>query len=414
MDCLRNIIPKIELHPSQNKGVEMALRFHRVLLGHDTGMGKSYMYATVIRGLLNANPDGKHIIVMIHDSMSQLPQDIANLAECPVAAVDATQSSANYFSKLFATNSVICMTYEAFTVPSILLELYQCLPLVESFSLDEAHHASNWDTSDTALMIRAFAQFAKYNIGLTATPMTVSSKQFYRLMNILDRDLSSRRDETFANKYTERYLPANREDYGIKGQYKTTLIPVVPQVDQLGKQSGIVFKGLKGTGAEHQVEALVKVLQERVADGKQCIVYIAYHDSRHWVEQHLDEAGLRYTSIHGQVVSKDERAKRAALFRDRKVDILLTSISESLNLSADVVVFYEFNAKMKQVIGRAHRGLEGKNLEIVVIITQDTDEVDFFKEKVQQRAERAQTILHKDYSEILALGDEIDKMQLND
>lgn len=411
-EALKHIAPDVELHAAQNAGIEMALKYRKVLLSHDTGMGKSYMCAVVIRALINAEPQSKHIVVMVHDSIEQLPKDIAKIARVPVAAVDATAASAKAFASLLTNNSVICMTYDAFMEIGMALTLFSCIHKITSIAIDEAHHVANWNTSDRAFMVRAMAQYCPFILGLTATPMVVSALQFYRTMNLIDRTLSFRRDETKYGKYSERYLPVNREEYGLKGKYKPTLITVDPQLNQIGKQSGVVFSKLKGYGAEHQVSALIEVLRARIREEKQIIVYIAHHEVREWVEQHLEQEGIASVSINGRVVNQNERAARMAKFTTGEVPVLLTSITESLNLSADVIVFYEFDARMKQVMGRGHRGLHGKELEIVLIVTKDTDEISFFQEKVVERAQKAQTLLHKDYSEILALGDQIKKLDI--
>lgn len=413
MDVLRHIAPGVALHPSQVAGVQMALTYKKVLLGHDTGMGKSYMCAVEIRALVNADPDSKHLIVMVHDSIDQLPKDIARIAQVPVAAVDATAASAKMLPTLLMNNSVVCVTYEAFLEQGMALTLFSCVHKLTSLTIDEAHHAANWNTSDRSFMLRALAQYFPFVLGLTATPMIVSAMQFYRTMNLVDRTLSFRRDETRYGKYQERYLPVNREDYGLKGEYKPTVLPVDPQMNQLGKQTGVVFRNIKGFGAENQVNALLGVVKQRLAENKKIIVYIAHHEVREWVEQHLEEEGIPHVSINGRVTNQAVRMQRTLQFTTGECSVLLTSITESLNLPADVIVFYEFDARMKQVIGRGHRGLAGKELEVVVIMTKGTDEVDFFQEKVVDRAQKAQTLLHKDYSEILDLGAQVRNLNLD-
>lgn len=99
-------------------------------------------------------------------------------------------------------------------------------------------------------------------------------------------------------------------------------------------------------------------------------------------------------------------------FAKREVDVLITSVSESLNIDADTVIFYEFTTKIKQVMGRAHRGLYGKELELVFIVTKDTAEVEFFDKYIYRRSITLQRLLQKDYSEFISIGLQLKQMSV--
>ena len=89
-------------------------------------------------------------------------------------------------------------------------------------------------------------------------------------------------------------------------------------------------------------------------------------------------------------------------------------MTESLNIDADVVVFYEFTTLVKQVIGRAHRGLAGKLLEIAFVITRDSDEVEYFMKYIYARSLAVQKLLQKDYSELIEIGKKVEQLNLDD
>ena len=78
LQCVENIVPGLELPEFQNTGAQMALLNKRVALGADTGLGKTFTYAVFVRGLLNRNPENKHVLVIIHDSIKQVPTDVAD------------------------------------------------------------------------------------------------------------------------------------------------------------------------------------------------------------------------------------------------------------------------------------------------------------------------------------------------
>lgn len=411
--CLENILPDVEIPEFQNMGICQALLNKKMLLGFDTGTGKTFTYAVIVRGLLNRNPEKKHIFVIIHDSIEQAPSDLSALTAVPVAAFTGERGEAGRLTALWESNSIFVMTYESFRNPSIVLFLYKHLMEIESFVIDEAHHCANWDTSDTAFMIRSLCHYIPFVEELSATPATRESQQFYRLINIIDRTVSPRRDESNYGAYQNRYLPVNRSDYDIKGNYKSTLEVVTPMAHQVGNIHGDVFRVVKGPGAVNQVERLVQVVLDRRRQGKSIIVYVHLHAVREWIEEHFKGAGISFVSLTGRITKQEERKKMLERFGNREIDVLITSVSESLNIDADVVIFYEFTTKIKQVMGRAHRGLTGKELELIFILTKDTAEIDFFQKYIYKRSLTLQRILRKDYSEFIQIGSQLKTMNIS-
>lgn len=413
LKCLENILPDLELPPFQNVGVYLSLVNKKMLLGFDTGTGKTFTYAVFVRGLLNRNPEKKHVFVIIHDSLEQAPRDLSSLTAVPVQAISGAVGEAGRLSHLWDSTSIFVMTYESFRNPNVVLFLYRHLPEIESMVVDEAHHCANWDTSDTAFMIRALSRYLEYVDGLSATPATREGRQFYRIMNVLDRTISAQRDETNVGAYKDRYLPVNRSDYELKGNYKPIPIIITPMAYQVGRVRGDVFKTIKGPGAVNQVERLVKECLERKRKGQSVIVYVHLHCVREWVEEHFTAAGITFESLTGRVTKREERQRMLDSFARRAVDVLITSVTESLNIDADVVMFYEFTTRIKQVMGRAHRGLAPKDLELLFFITKDTAEVDFFQKYIYKRSITLQRLLQKDYSEFIKIGEQLKEMNIS-
>lgn len=411
LQCLQTILPDVELPDFQLKGLELTLINQKMLLAFDTGTGKTFTYSAIVRALMNRNPEKKHILVIINDSIEQVPRDVQNLTGLNVFAFDGKADSTRLLQLRWNKGSVFCLTLEALRQMDLVCFLYMHLTEIESWVIDEAHHVSNWDNSDTAFMIRSLTQYIPFVVELSATPMTRESKQYYRLMNLLDRNISHKRNETLRGKYVDRYMPVNRKDYDIKGKYTSTLIPVTPTLDQMKEQHGIVFRKLKGTGAVPQVEALLQTIECRLENNKKIIVSVHYHDTREWVEKHLVERGIPFVSIHGRITKRDDKNALLNRFKSGECDVLITSVTESLNIDADVVIFYEFSTSVKQVIGRAHRGLSGKPLEVVFILTLETDEIEFFRKYIYERSLTIQKLLCKDYSELIEIGEKVEELQ---
>lgn len=411
--CLSNILPDVELPPFQLAGMQSVFENKKMLLAFDTGTGKTFTYAGIVRGLLNRDPSKKHILVIIHDSITQVPNDVRELTNVYVEAFDGTEESVGRLKYFWNRTSIFCLTLEALRVFGIVKFLFDHLMEIESFTIDEAHHVSNWDESDTAFMIRSLVRAIPYVVELSATPITRESKQYYRLMNLLDRNMSPHRDETYLGRYVNRYLPVNRQDYELKGDYISTLLLVEPTIEQIGPQKGIVFKKIKGSGAVPQVKKLISFTKQRLSEGKRVLIYLHYHDTREWVEFNFQGEGIPYVSLHGKIRTKAEREVILDKFRNKEVDVLITSVTESLNIDADVVIFYEFTTMVKQVIGRAHRGLNPKPLEVAFVLTRDTDEVEFFMKYIYKRSLTIQKLLGKDYSELIAIGKQVEQLCLD-
>lgn len=412
LQCLENIIPDMEVYSFQNAGLQSVLLNKKMLLGFDTGTGKTFTYSLIVRALLNRHPEKKHLFIIIHDSIDQALKDVSSLVAAPVAVYSSVDGQLKKLSREWDATSVVIITYEVFQRDDIVLFLYRHLKDVESLVVDEAHHASNWDVSNGAFMLRALAHYVPFVVELSATPVTRDSMQFYRLMNLMDRNLSARRDETYMGLYDDRYMSVNRGDYDIKGKYTVTPEIVSPLPNQVGNIKGVIFKVLKGTGAYPQAEATVRLVKNRLRQGKRIIIYVHYHDSRQWLEKNLSEAGVSTVSLHGKITNRDERQEILRRFGDREVNVLLTSVSESLNIDADVVIFYEFTTKLKQVLGRAHRGLSAKELELVFVLTKNTVEIDYFLKYVYARSLTIQKLLGKDYSEFIQAGECIKEMRI--
>ena len=246
----------------------------------------------------------------------------------------------------------------------------------------------------------------EYVIALTATPITSNKSQFPRLRNLVDRNISYKLYESITSSSINKgYIQVNRKDYGLKGNYTTRIIWCEPMIHQIGKIKGNIFAVTKGTGATNQVNKLIEVLEDQ-KDAK-VIIYVHYHDSRLWLEKNLKAAGYNFVSLHGKITNRVERKNLLDRFNSGEVNIFITSVTTALDISADSILFYEFTTSVKQMIGRPHRGLVPKDLNIYFFITRDTEELEFFSKYIYYRSLEIQTLIGKDYSEILSVGTEL-------
>ena len=166
-----------------------------------------------------------------------------------------------------------------------------------------------------------------------------------------------------------------------------------------------LFDICKGEGAVEQATSLAQLI--KFNENKRGLVYIKRHSIREYVLPFLKEAGITYRCINGKTPHKERKHILEEFNENKNVDVIITSVTEALDLDCDYVIFYEFTVEIKQMIGRAQRGFTDKNLFVFYMITDKTKEVDYFYNNIFKRCEVAAHVLNKDYSEVLSLEDEL-------
>ncbi len=413
-DALLAVLGDIALEPIQVHGVIRSLLEKRVILRYDTGLGKTIMMSVILRALINKDPNKKRIVFVMKDQEIETPRKMAPIVQAPILFTSAETVKLQQFYQNWDRASVILLTYQCLQNIDLVSFLYQNLEEIDAIFIDEAHLASNWNEADTSFMLRALTDKVEYCIALTATPVIKDTHQFARLRNLVDREIPYRYDEDVSVPSPHKaFVNINRQDFGLKGNYICKAEFVQPMLHQLGNLAGNIFDITKGEGAVNQVSKLVELLKERA--NKKVLVYIRYHKTRLWVEDYLKRNHVAFQSIHGKVTKAKERKQILDNFNSGKITVLLTSLTTSLDIDADTVIMYEFTTYVKQMIGRAHRGLSPKDLEILFLLTRDTEEIKYFLKYIYYRSEMIQNTLGIDYYEFIKLGQELEKeMQKSD
>ncbi|MFG6349251.1 MAG: hypothetical protein K1W15_11120, partial [Lachnospiraceae bacterium] len=156
----------------------------------------------------------------------------------------------------------------------------------------------------------------------------------------------------------------------------------------------------KGSGAINQAVSLVNTI--KALEGKKGLVYVRQHSVREWVIKFFDKAGIRYECINGNVVK--ERPQILERFNQGEdLDVLITSVTTAIDADCDYVCFYEFTVELKQMIGRADRGLKSKIVDIFYFLTKGSSEVGYFLDKIVARSELVKEILGVSIQEVEGL-----------
>ena len=252
-------------------------------------------------------------------------------------------------------------------------------------------------------------KYFKFAYGMSATPMTSNLDQYSRILNMLEPETFPKYSSTtkdlrsgllnIESKYPGLYIRRTRRDLGIPNNYRNHIHLVDAMPHQIGADGRDLFETCKGEGADNQVNELIKILKSARGKG---IVYIRHHSVREFVSKRLNLAGIHHECIHGKT-SRDERRRIMNSYNNNEINLVITSITSSIDLDGDYLVLYEYTCELRQILGRLERGLIPKMVDIHYIFTDNTGEVRYFIDKIYQRSLILQTVLRRDYSMILQI-----------
>lgn len=416
-EAIKYVLNDIELHDIQCIDIMKMIYQKRCIVVYDTGLGKTLLTAAVIKLLCNEDPTRKFIMLVKKDQLIQTPEKLKNACGKTVIATAADcDSISTVIEDGLDSASVLMLTHTCLQKETIMNELFQYRDKFCGLIIDEAHELCNYNRTISGSMLEAICGSFEYCIALTATPITTSALQLAKLSHIVD----SKRYPDY-NKLKKWicngsfdilddplfFISRSGEDFGSTRNYRGIIEFVRPSHEQMQPCGGSKLMQLcKGAGAVNQVKALVNLILNR--KDKRGLIYINQHEVREWVLPFLDEASIRYDCINGKTKPEVRQQIMNEFNEKRSLDVVVTSVTTAVDLDCDYVIFYEFTPLVKQMIGRAHRGLGDKDLDVIFILTEDSSELDYFAENVLARSLFARDILHKNYSEMEDAARELD------
>lgn len=424
--ALRYVLNGYVLEDFQTVDALTAIVRKVAVLSHDTGMGKTVIASAIIKMLHNQDPNRKFLFVCKVAQFIQTPKDLAKATGLKVLAVSSKREDLeNYIHSLeFVDYDIVVLAEEVFSDPAVVYTLRLTNALFTAIFIDEAHEMTNYLESDRAAMLKALLPYYEYRFALTATPMTTSLDQFSRLLQMLEPGQFKGRVVTLTNylksyslesDYPGLYIRRSRRDIGVPNLYENKIVFVDPMPDQVGVSGNGMFLKTKGPGALNQVNKLIEIIKEESETPqplrRKGLVYIWRHEVREWVESKFKEAGIKYACINGKTSRKNKRLYQEQ-FNKGDLDVIITSVTTSLNLDCDYVIFYEFTVDAKQFIGRSERGLISKKIRIYYMFTKDTGEIEFFLHNIYERSLVISSVLQKDYNMLIRAAMEVKQLCL--
>lgn len=413
-----NILHGITLHPKQISDALKMIYSKRAILRYDTGTGKTLVAAAVMKLLLREDQSRCFLMFITKDQCLQTPDKLSNALGVPVIATNAEASAVSntIFSDRYLRYPVVLLTYDCLNNLAVMKHLFSNKDKFCCVFLDEAHLINNVGNAQRADMIQGLCNNFEYCFALTATPIVSNLLQFAKLASLIDpkrypnyKDLKKK----FANGSIcveddpLFFINRTAEEMGRHSEYRGKIIWVQPLAHQKQIIGGNALLQLcKGEGAVPQAETLAKLVKAN--SGKRGLIYINQHSVRNWVLPFLDKYGIRYDCINGNVVK--ERPQILKRFNeDNELDVLITSVTTAIDADCDYVIFYEFTVELKQMIGRADRGLDSKIVDVYFILTANSAEPSYFKENIVERSELVKKMLSVSNQELEMISDELDR-----
>lgn len=415
--ALRDILETAELTEFQTFDLLQCLIMNLGVICWDTGMGKSYLAAAIMRAYLNQARNRKFIYVVKTKQLLQTPAEIKELTGLNVISCSGVEEDVvnTFMQSNFLKADVLIISHSLLMNPKFMNFFYSFKDEYFGIIIDEIHELSNFTESFSAGMARAMLRNYKVRFGLTATPVTSDKAQIVKLAHMVTwkqfPDVNGTISEVKAMKnihdvFGDLFKFRTRASEGILSAH----IPVVRRVPAMDYQIGAsgyhnMFKLTKGTGAVNQAEEVYKISQER-GDKSRGLVYTEFRDSMDWLSKYLINKGLVVRCINGD--TKDAViAEYLAEHRQGKVDILITTITTALNMDSDYIIFYEYTTEIKQMLGRSHRGLNPKVLWMYFIFTLNTGEEEFFMKNIYKLSFWIHEVFRQDYSSFIKVGKEL-------
>mgnify|MGYP001259595892 CR=1 FL=1 len=410
--AIQDICNGIILEDFQCVDLLNTLKFPTKIISYDTGLGKTVLASAFIRALVNEIPSRRFIMVVEKSQLIQTPDKVRSLTGLSVQTITAQSEDINnkLFEEDFLKHQVLMITYETLNNPGVMLLLYKYKKFYNGIIVDEAHKVCNFEDASQATMLKAMLPNFEYRLMLTATPITSGAKQLVYLLHMLDPKLINdvadyirdvERGYSPLNDFPNHIIVRTRRDLGIISNYRTHIELVNPHPWQVNASGPDMINIVKGERAENQAKRVLEIVQKH--KGQRGLIYIHKHKLREWVQSILEPCGVRVGCIHGKI-SAEERISVLNKLKTGEIDVIITSVTTALDMEADYIIFYEFTTDIKQMLGRAERGLNPKTLDLYFIFTRETEEISRFIQNIYNRSLLIQNVLRKDYSELIRVG----------
>lgn len=370
---------------------------------YDTGLGKTYVAGGFFKALKNAKIGDKFLAITTNSNISSFCKEITKCTGLRCAYY--TEGLSRILNPIDVdSNDVIVLTHGCLNVVEHMTMLTTVINQFSAIVVDELHLVSNFNESKRGYMMKAILSRFEYKLGLTATPITTDEEQLAKALHlinpimvpdwkVLTKDLKDYGSGVIDSHLRDLFVVRQR-DYNRHRGYLVEIEPLPHQVEAVGEE---LFYITKGQGAYNSFEKVFDIHQS--LEDKRGLIYSNLTLVQNALYEYLVSMGVKTIVINGKM-TRQEKDRRAEAYRNGEYDIVITNITEAIDLTSDYVVFYEFTSHVKQLIGRAERTLDSKELPIYFLIVKDTGEFDYFLRNVYNRCQMVEDLLNFDLKEV--------------
>lgn len=382
-----------------------------------TGLGKTMTAIGYILKVFNEIPNAKFgIFFCLPESLTQISEDFLEYTNLPVYKISgkADDIYTLKFVKL-ESNTALVISYEALYSIDFANWFVENMKDISVTIFDEAHELSQ--TSLVNSFVNQICQKIEYRMALTATPITRSPEQVIRLLSFFDDTMipggikylepykiynadyelvDYKHLDNFSLDIYPRYVSWTRKELGLCGNYHPYVLEVEPTDEQKACSLKDSYKIIKGDPNSKQAKVFYKLVEYLTSQSKIGLCYSYNREISEQLCERLQEMGVRALVVNGDPKNKQIREQVIKLFQSGEIDILITNLTMSLNLSCDYLIFWQFTNRAIQMLGRCERGFLVKDLDIYLIVTKDTVEVEQYQNNVFKRCKWLEEGLGKD------------------
>lgn len=401
-DAIKDLITP-PLDDGQSVDLLKALAMKNFAVFYATGLGKTYLAAAYVKALKNKQPNIKVLMFMKKSQEDETPKKMMSISGLKCRVLTAGNSK-TLTESMIDKNDIIMMTHDSLNSKRHMMKLNSLVKKFDAVIIDEMHLLSNIEAASSAFMLYSITSNIEYVLGLTATPVTTDLEQFIRVLKII------------APRYVENFrkIGSNMKNYGLSAlpdELRDLFVirdrpfnnhrgigdfidPMPHQIDANGKDMFLITKGEEAFAQSNRLVQLIK--ERRPLRG---IVYINRKIIQRFVVKELENSGIKCALINGET-SKEDRGIILEKFKNDEFEIVITNIKEALDMDCNFVIFYEYTPHVKQMIGRAERGLNPVPLDIIFMFTRKTGEYDYFLRNVYEISQEVQEVLDIDFNEV--------------
>ena len=404
-DAIKNLISP-PLSDDQSIDLLRALYLKRFAAFYATGTGKTYLATAYVRALKTKDSNSKILLFVKKSQEDETPSKISGISGLKCSFHDASGSN-------FVTNEeiddvdIVMLTHDTLNSARHMKKLLLVISRFTGIVIDEAHLLSNIEGANSAFMLYAISHEVEYVLALTATPVTTEIEQLSRVLKVIAPDDvgNFKRIGSEMKRCGLGALPKELHDLFVIrdrafNNHNGLAVYVDPMPHQVGADGINLFVKAKGPGASAQANCVLGLAKERAP--LRGIIYANRKIIQKYLVGYLNDHGVPCALVNGET-SNSNRTRIINEFKSGEYQLLVTNLKEALDMDSDFVIFYEYTPHIKQVIGRAERGLNPKPLDVIFIFTKETGEYDSFYRNVYSISQEVQEILGVDFKEVTKL-----------